>query len=72
MWDDVAARIRGLNPFVWAGVALAIVLGYGARPIVSRLRFIPESGKEKAVIACKSAALVLAAVALLLATGILG
>jgi predicted PurR-regulated permease PerM len=72
MWDDVAARIRGLDPIVWVGIALAIVLGYGARPIVRRLRFIPEDRKEKVVIISKSAALVLAAISLLLATGILG
>ena len=72
MWDDVTGRIGSMNPLVWVGLGAAALLGYGARPIVNKLIFIPEAKRETAVIICKSLALVCAILSLLLATEIIG
>jgi MFS superfamily sulfate permease-like transporter len=56
--SDLFARISTVNPLVWVVIALAAVLGYGAKKWVSLMK-IPEEKRQRTVIIIKSASLLL-------------
>lgn len=56
---DILARFGAVNPLVWVVIAVAAILGFGARKWVQLLK-IPEEKQLKSIIIVKSAALLLA------------
>ena len=67
--DYIMERLQQIQ--IWQAVIVLIlaVLGYGTRPIVKRLGFIPEEKKDTAVLWIKGGATVMAVLVFLVVAG---